>query len=185
MAKNLNTFKERLPPILFSTAIVAGILGFLSSITSTLLGGLIDGIPRTPRDETLLIIYLTPLVILVPSCIYFAKRPWQKIRTLDKLQKQFRIYKLASLIIIGACAAMLTRILIRLQFRIFDHELPAAGVLSLFGSFCFMELLKSYSYTGKERSEEMSIKPYLWTATVSLVGTVSLIIFLISSGKIR
>lgn len=186
--KEITTLKSRILPIVFSSAVLACFIAFISSVTATLLGGLIEEMPRTPRDEILFIIYLTPLLIWIPSVFYLSTRKWQKIERLNKTIKRIRIYKLASLIVVGACCGMLTRLCIRLASHSFDHELPAAGVLCLFGSFCFIELLKEYKPSRKESVEEQKpnkIRQYVITSISFLIVTIGLIVYLISIGKIR
>jgi hypothetical protein len=166
---------------------MAGILAFLASITATFLGGF-TRVPRTPPDDILYVLYFSSLTILVPWIVFLLTREWQRVHTNDRSQTWTRFYKCGTFMIVGAGVAMILKCLLRLGPRKFDHELPGAGILFLFGAFCCLEYLHDYNMaarwnwtlsTSRRRLIYLGISATVIAITVGLVG------YLLATGEIR
>ena len=179
-------------PLILAIAAMAGILAFLASMTATFLGGF-TRVSRTPPDDILYVLYLSSLIVLVPWIVFLLTRKWQRVHRNDGSQKWTRFYKCVTLMIVGGGVAMILKCLLRLECLLrlglqFDHELPGAGILFLFGAFCCFEYLQDYKMVRRWSSTLSTSRRrliYLGISATVIAVTVGLVGYLLAIGEIR
>jgi hypothetical protein len=174
-------------PVVLAVAAMAGVLAFLASMTATFLGGF-TRVPTTPPDDVLYVLYFSNLIILAPWVAFLLTRTWRRLHINDRSEKWTRFFKCLTFMIVGASLGMYLKCLLRLGERRFDHELPGAGVLCLFGALCCLEYLRDYRIAAPWRDETSHTRTRLVCLGISVTAiaiTAALVGYLLAIGKIR